>query len=453
MILDERRSDEGGSHPYNSTEAASTSAANPLHLALAELQGEFVTSEPPSTTGSTPSQAPRGLEASSTATAVATAAQDEARPTPPSRVEAVPDADFEDSSYAAQDDAADDRQRAPILFGQPARTSPGIGMLIGLAFASTIFGIVGAWLYSMATGTAAATPAKASAWPEDDRAADGKDLSPFSEKSKVAILSTDVESLKSMVSGFSDRLDDVQKRLGDLPQGSSTPSPDLTPLQRQVDELGRATRGISVVSEDLSKLSARLDAVEKAQKASRTESAKAAGHDGPAIESPRTNAPANSTPPANTAAATPSSAPAPNAGTTPNGTMVASPSTAEAEPRETSPPAIQPIDEEGDPITRAANLFRQGKYEEALTAFTALQKATPDDARVWYFSALSRGFAKKQWTGDTLKLVQKGVVSEKAGKPPKAEIDAAFRNLSGENVKNDNGRKWLEFYRDQAKAQ
>ena len=69
----------------------------------------------------------------------------------------------------------------------------------------------------------------------------------------------------------------------------------------------------------------------------------------------------------------------------------------------------------------------------------------PDDARVWYFTALANGLATKQWTGETEELVARGVEREKAGTPPAADIDAAFSDLT-----RANGKDWLAYYRRRA---
>ena len=74
-----------------------------------------------------------------------------------------------------------------------------------------------------------------------------------------------------------------------------------------------------------------------------------------------------------------------------------------------------------------------------------MARAHPDDARVWYYSALANGLATKQWKGETEELVNKGVDCEKSGNPAAAEIDAAFSNLT-----KANGQDWLAYYRKRA---
>jgi hypothetical protein len=104
-------------------------------------------------------------------------------------------------------------------------------------------------------------------------------------------------------------------------------------------------------------------------------------------------------------------------------------------PREIEPPRnvlLQP----------GIDLFRQKKYDQASEAFDSLTRTNPDDARVWYFAALSRGLATRDWKGQTEKLVTEGVEREKAGTPEKSQIDSAFADLTAET-----GKDWLAFYR------
>ena len=115
-------------------------------------------------------------------------------------------------------------------------------------------------------------------------------------------------------------------------------------------------------------------------------------------------------------------------------------------PAHTTPPArVEDINVEGQAMEEAVDLFRNGKYAEAKDAFVKLQSVYPDDARVWYFSALANGLATRNWQGESERLVQIGVEKEKAGTPDSAKIDAVFADLTATN-----GRDWLAFYRKQA---
>jgi TolA-binding protein len=113
--------------------------------------------------------------------------------------------------------------------------------------------------------------------------------------------------------------------------------------------------------------------------------------------------------------------------------------TSRVRPREIEPPRnvlLQP----------GIELFRQKKYDQASEAFDSLTRTEPDDARVWYFAALSRGLATRDWKGQTEKLVTEGVEREKAGTPEKSQIDSAFADLTAET-----GMEWLAFFRRRAR--
>jgi TolA-binding protein len=96
-------------------------------------------------------------------------------------------------------------------------------------------------------------------------------------------------------------------------------------------------------------------------------------------------------------------------------------------------------------LDQSIDLFKKGKYGEAKAAFAKLQSSTPDDARVWYYSALVSGLATGDWKGESERLVANGVAREKAGTPDRAKIDATFADLT-----IPTGKDWLAFYRKQA---
>jgi len=98
-------------------------------------------------------------------------------------------------------------------------------------------------------------------------------------------------------------------------------------------------------------------------------------------------------------------------------------------------------------LTPGIEQFEKKQYKEASESFHNLAQSKPDDARVWYYAALARGFATGDWKGETERLVMRGVDQEKAGSPPKSEIDAAFSGLTHET-----GKDWLSFYRRRATA-
>ena len=97
-------------------------------------------------------------------------------------------------------------------------------------------------------------------------------------------------------------------------------------------------------------------------------------------------------------------------------------------------------DEKG--IELAVESFKQGKYAEADAAFARLRATAADDARLWYYAALSRGLDTREWTGETERLVLAGMEREKAGSPSVVAIDKTFSQLTPAT-----GKDWLAAYR------
>jgi hypothetical protein len=95
---------------------------------------------------------------------------------------------------------------------------------------------------------------------------------------------------------------------------------------------------------------------------------------------------------------------------------------------------------------RGNDLFARGRYAGALEIFRQMQADRPDDARVWYFSALASGFATRDWSGQTQRLALRGVERERAGTPGTDRIDSAFTSLT-----QATGKDWLAAYRRRAK--
>jgi hypothetical protein len=130
----------------------------------------------------------------------------------------------------------------------------------------------------------------------------------------------------------------------------------------------------------------------------------------------------------------------------------ASHSISDAEKRDPAKPMLVDLDVHVDDgkLAQGIDLFKQGKYKDAYAYFEKLEQTNPDDARVWYYAALSSGLSTRDWKLDeseASRLVKKGVEREKAGTPPRAEIDAAFRDLIDKT-----GKGWLEWYRNTAAA-
>lgn len=85
------------------------------------------------------------------------------------------------------------------------------------------------------------------------------------------------------------------------------------------------------------------------------------------------------------------------------------------------------------------------KHREAAEVFRLLVSGNPQDARVYYFAALANGVTTNNWGGETVRYVATGVELEKAGKPERAEIDAAFVGIPIQFT------NWLNSYRQRAR--
>ncbi|HVX14620.1 MAG TPA: hypothetical protein VHC22_25760 [Pirellulales bacterium] len=92
----------------------------------------------------------------------------------------------------------------------------------------------------------------------------------------------------------------------------------------------------------------------------------------------------------------------------------------------------------------AIGLFGEGQYLPAGDVLRRLQREHPQDARVWYYSALANGLATGDWSGKTKRFAERGLACEKAGKPVSAEIDKSLASLPA-----NRGREWLADQRRQ----
>lgn len=68
----------------------------------------------------------------------------------------------------------------------------------------------------------------------------------------------------------------------------------------------------------------------------------------------------------------------------------------------------------------------RGQYATAREVFLRPLVAQPDDARVWYLSAMAEGLTSGDWDGEARRFAEKGLECERAGHPSTAQIDAAL---------------------------
>lgn len=203
----------------------------------------------------------------------------------------------------------------------------------------------------------------------------------------------DLKVLQGEVEGLAKQLAALTTKVDGLPRPE--PAPDLKPIQARLDDLGGLAEKIGELSKKVDAADEQARAASKAADSSKEEIAALAA---------KVDRPVEAVAP----------------------TPTAEPKLADIKP--------------------AADLFGAKKFADARAALAKLQQSNPEDARVWYYSALANGFATGKWDGETEQLVLKGVERERAGTPDAAQIDAAFSGLTGAT-----GKSWLAAYRQRAK--
>lgn len=212
----------------------------------------------------------------------------------------------------------------------------------------------------------------------------------------------DLKALRDEVEAHVRRLDELHKRLAALP--APPPAPDLKPVEAKIAALDKLPDVVAPLPRRLEELGGRIGSFDQKLESLRSEISSLQGQVKQALR----------------------------------------PAAAAPKPDRPAAPATAGL---GAAMAPASALFQQAKYADALAAFKRLQMAYPEDARVWYYSALASGFATGQWTeGDAPHWAETGVEREKAGIPASAQIDAAFAGLT-----QATGKDWLEFYRQRAK--
>jgi TolA-binding protein len=222
---------------------------------------------------------------------------------------------------------------------------------------------------------------------------------PEAEKPATPDPEAESKALKGEIDGLRADLKALQDRIEALPKPA--PAPDLGPLNSKLADLSKETEALTILPKKVDDLDQRLGSFDKTLVALRGD-----------LDTLKTE--------------------------------IKKP----VEPAVTTPEPAKPDDAKvaDAALDQGAGLFKAGKYKEASEAFQKLTEASPTDARVWYFAALSRGSATNQWTGETTKLAEKGVELEKAGSPDGAKIDAAFAEL------NPAFKPWFDYYRKLGKA-
>lgn len=319
----------------------------------------------------------------------------------------------------------------------PPRASGGSGLgMMTAAVLSLLFGGAGAWAYERYLARPAADrPTGAPASQEQEPGA-RKDLASVEDR---------IKDLHDQYNHLADQYKQLQARAESAPK--SAPAPDLGPIERKVAEVDRLSQEVDAINKKLDPLAQKseqyetrmadldrkIDDVRNQGAISRgrmpvdrdRQVARARGDQFPApsgldrmpaSEAERPSPSARDLPPASGGGTETRPTPAADRGESPDSSF-----------------------------GTAVKQFNEKRYSEAYATFRELLQAQPDDARNWYFGALSYGLATGQWDRATQTMVEEGIAREKAGKPPKAEIDAALAGLT-----RDNGKDWLDFYRRRA---
>ena len=289
--------------------------------------------------------------------------------------------------------------RAPINPG--AGTRSGASILISAVLA-LLFGGAGAWAYERFLVQPRTERPPEAATPQGGDSDNQKKLARLDDR----------------INSLSDQYKQLQSRLETIPKPS--PPPDLASIEQKVARIDELSKQVEAMGKKLDPLPQRLAQddhkfTELDAKLDELRHEMTASLERPAASRNRGGSP------------TPSPGRSPAQG--------AEGASAAAEKGESLDAALEP----------GVKLFRDGRYREAYAAFRKLLQSHPDDARAWYYAALSYGLSSGEWGPEAQQMVERGVAREKAGTPPKSEIDSAFAGLTKET-----GKEWLDFYRRRA---
>ncbi len=218
----------------------------------------------------------------------------------------------------------------------------------------------------------------------------------------------DFKKLSDHVDQMSNDLKTAQKQISDRPDYD----PDIRTLRDRMTELDRKLAGMPAMFDSINQKLATMSKVEDSSSSTQVDAINRRVTDLSNMVDLLRNSPNSGRVPANTAGS-----------------------------NTTDPRA------NGTALAIAIDLYKNKQWNEAKDAFDKLQLAAPNDATVWYLSALVNGFSTNQWQGETERLVNVGLEKEKTGQTTSTAVDRQTDFLTGPT-----GKDWLAAYRKRINA-
>lgn len=317
--------------------------------------------------------------------------------------------------------------RAPVHRPAARRGGSGAGTVLLSALLSVACGVGGAWAYEkyLAPSRSSTSADNAKEKPAAKAPDDGL-------RKELAGLEDRVKDLSERSKATADQYKQLRARVESLP--TSTAPADLGAIEGKVAQVDRLAERVEALTNRVDPMAGRFDQMDRrlAQLDDRINNVRSTIPT--SLHRPIGRDPQNSIASddrTETANASDRSGPRESTASTPDANQA---------------PDANPAPDANDPsLNEGETLFRQGKYSDAYAIFRGRLQEHPDDARNWYYAALSYGLATGEWERMTETMVQEGVAREKAGHPAKPQIDAAFDGLTRQT-----GKDWLAFYRRQA---
>lgn len=311
---------------------------------------------------------------------------------------------------------SEDREEAP-----PRSAGLGMGSYLLIGAIALLCGILGAWGYSSFSGDSSNKgDQKSSSKTSDSGDKSGGSKTKKSDDEEAGskaesateipgfTSASDADTLKKQISHLAERIDQLGQRIDSLDRPRNETPPDVHTLQNKVGELAREVDEVADLPSKYRRLENRLEELRAAVKTLRDH--------GPSTDDNHEEIQA-----VDQAVKTLSDGKVPS----------------------TSPPPRTDGRKSSDDaaMTEALDLFHLAKYAMAREILHKMQVTRPDDARVWYFSALARGLTTGDWQGETRTLLTRGIERERAGTPPTPVIDQSLSDLEPSQ------KRWLASYR------